>query len=72
MSILLPYICFGFAIVVALFVSMGVLGLRDCVRGLASRNWSIVAWGVGLLIAAVATVLVSYNLWLRWIGVPWP
>jgi predicted ABC-type sugar transport system permease subunit len=69
---LLPYICCAFAVVVALFVSLGVLGVRDCVRGVASRNWSTVARGVALLIAAVATVIVSHNLWLRWIGVPWP
>jgi len=72
MSMLLGYVCCAFAVVVALFVSLGAVGVRDCVRGLASRNWSTVARGVVLLIAAVATVLVSYNLWLRWIGVPWP
>jgi hypothetical protein len=72
MSMLLPYICCGFAVVAGLFLSLAVLGVRDCVRGLAARDWSTVARGVVLLIAAVATVLVSYNLWLRWIGVPWP
>jgi len=72
MSMLLPYICCGFAVVMGLFLSLGALGVRDCVRGLASRNWSTVARGVALLIAAVATVLVSYKLWLQWIGVPWP
>jgi hypothetical protein len=72
MPVLLPYICCGFAVVVALFVLLGTLGVRDCVRGLVSRNWGTAARGVALLVAAVATVLVSYNLWLRWIGVPWP
>jgi hypothetical protein len=69
---LLGYVCCAFAVVVALFVLLGTLGVRDCVRGLVSRNWGIAARGVALLVAAVATVLVSYNLWLRWIGVPWP
>jgi len=69
---LLPYVCCGFAVVVALFLSLAVLGVRDTVRGLGSRSWSTVARGVGLLIAAAATIVVSYSLWLRWVGVPWP
>jgi hypothetical protein len=68
MSMLLPYICCGFAIVVGLFLSLAVLGVRDCVRGVASRNWSTVARGVALLIAAVASVIVSYRVWIWSVG----
>jgi len=72
MSMCLPYICGGWAAVAALFLSLAALGVRDIVRGVASRKWSTVARGVGLLAAAVATIVVSYNLWIRWVGVPWP
>jgi hypothetical protein len=51
-----------------LFLSLAVLGVRDCVRGVASRNWSTVARGVALLIAAVASVIVSYRVWIWSVG----
>jgi uncharacterized membrane protein len=72
MSMLLPYFCCGVAVVVGVFLSLAVLGVRDCVRGLASRNWTTVARGVGLLIAAVASIIVSYRLWMWWLGPPSP
>jgi hypothetical protein len=68
----LPYICCGFAIVVGAFASLAAFGLRDCVRGLESRNWGIVSRGVGLLVAAVATIIVSYGLWDWVTGPAWP
>jgi hypothetical protein len=72
MSMCLPYICGFWAAVAALFLSLAALGSRDLVRGVASRKWSILARGAGLLIAAVATIVVSYVLWVRWVGLPWP
>jgi hypothetical protein len=72
MSILLPYICCGLAIVVGAFAALAGLGVRDCVRGAESRNWGIVSRGVGLLLAAVATVVASYKLWDWVTGAAWP
>jgi hypothetical protein len=72
MSMLLPYICCGFAAVAGLFLSLAALGVRDCVRGLASRNWATLARGVALLVGAVATIVVSYKLWVRFTGPAWP
>jgi len=69
---LLPYFCCGLAVVVGLSLSLAALGVRDCVRGLASRNFTTVARGVGLLIAGVATIFVSYRLWMWWLGPPSP
>lgn len=72
MSMCLPYICGAWAAVAALFLSLAALGGRDIVRSLGSRNWTMVARGVGLLIAAVATVIVSYRLWMWVFGPPSP
>jgi hypothetical protein len=72
MSWLLFYACGGWTLVLALFLSLVSLGLRDIVRGLASTNWRKVARGMCLLAAAVATIVVSYVLWVRWVGLPWP
>jgi uncharacterized membrane protein len=72
MSMLLPYICCGFALVVGLFLSLAALGVRDCVRGLGSRSWSTLARGVGLLVAAIATIVVAAILWIRFTGPAWP
>ena len=72
MSMCLPYICLYWALAVALLLSLVSLGVRDIVRGLGSRNWTTVARGVGLLIAAVATIMVSYMLWVRLTGPAWP
>ena len=68
MSMCLPYICLYWALAVALLLSLVSLGVRDIVRGLASRNWSTVARGVGLLVAAVVTIVVSYELWIWFTG----
>lgn len=70
MSTLLGYICCAFTVVMGLFLSLAALGLRDMLRGVASRSRSTVARGFALLVVAVAIVVLSYRLWVWWIGPP--
>jgi hypothetical protein len=70
MSILLPYICCGFTVVVGLFSSLAALGVRDIVRGIATRSRYIVARGLGLLVVAVVVVALGYGVWMWWLGPP--
>ncbi len=70
MSTLLGYICCAFIMVMAVVLSLAALGLRDMLRGVASKSRSTVARGVAFLVVAVAIVVLSYRLWLWWIGPP--